>query len=176
MSDPTETQISRRSIAFAVVSAAVLGLLLALLGGNDQLFSVQIWFACFSAWLAVLIGSQVIKRLPVQPPPLLALWSRKDDTANDEERIPRPLRAAEHLVLRARDNERAYAAQLRPRLTTLAAHNLRVAHGIDMAANPERANQLLGDTAWLVDPQVTTRQPTMQELDDFLTRIQGDTR
>lgn len=163
-----------RQLLFALVWAAALGMILAVLGGDERLVSLELWFTGFIVWLVLLVGSTVLREVPVQTPPLAAMWTPKVVSDDEESTVPRPLRSTEFVILRARDNERAFGSQLRPRLQHLADHNLRLAHGVDMGADPERASQILGETAWLLDTTVTERCPTIDDIDEFLNRIEGD--
>lgn len=163
-----------RQLLFALVWAATLGMIIAVLGGDARLVSLELWFTCFIVWLVLIVGSTVLREVPVQTPPLTALWTPKVVSEDEESTVPRPLRSTEFVILRARDNERAFSSQLRPRLQDLADHNLRLTHGIDMRADSERVSQILGETAWLLDTAVTERRPTIEDLDGFLNRIEGD--
>ena len=60
-------------------------------------------------------------------------------------------------------------------MTGLAEHFLPINHGIDPTQQPGRAQALLGEVAWLVDPDpgpdTVDRVPTAEEIDKFLTIV-----
>ena len=59
-------------------------------------------------------------------------------------------------------------------LTILADHYLPIGRGIDLSRDPEAATALMGDVAWLIDPVVTDRAPTLVEIQKFLDVILAD--
>ena len=69
------------------------------------------------------------------------------------------------------DNDRAFTQQLQPRVIALADHFLPVTHGIDRHTHPERAQHILGDVGWMIEPHVNHRKPTFEELDDLIDRL-----
>jgi hypothetical protein len=54
----------------------------------------------------------------------------------------------ETLLRRSAEDPAVFERRLRPLLTDLAGHRLRREHGVDPAAQPDLARQLLGDDAW----------------------------
>lgn len=165
--------------------ALTLGLLLALPVGGQQRVSVELWFAALSLWL--LIGL-TIALLRAAPPsggksasllPFVARWlARLRHRPDTESSQLKDHRYIEALIRRSVTNERSHARRLRPRLQAITDYHLFLRHGIDSTSDPVQAvavqNQLFGDTAWLLDPTVTDRAPTLDELDRFLRRLNGD--
>ncbi len=152
----------------ALIWALSVGGLVAILTGERRAVSLRIWLAAFAIWFALATVQRLFAQVPLTTSRLLPLvaW-RKSRLSGQDERL-RALRALESLVLRARDNERAYTQQLQPRLIALADHHLPMSHGIDRHREPDRAAALLGDLAWLLDDRSTGRSPTIGEIDALL--------
>ena len=155
------------------MAAALLGVLIALPAGTTKQLSVEIWFVVtvmLITWrlTADLIGAATVHRRAGTD---LIGWIRG--------RNARPLRAGasnlrslEALLYRLRDNPRPHVRQLRPKLIEIAAHHLTAHHGLDLRTQPEQTQALLGPVAWIIDPTVDDRAPTMDELEMFLDRLE----
>jgi hypothetical protein len=154
-----------------VVRAAILALILALPFSGSELVSVGVWLALAVALVGVNLLRYVITVAEVEPAQITVAWTwrfRRRRRPRQVDRRPREVRAIEGIVVSAVDNSRVHAIRLRPRLSELADHFLPIRQGIDPASDPARANALLGDVAWLVDPDMSDRIPTVHELDKFL--------
>lgn len=150
--------------------ALVLGALIAGPLGQDRKISVEAWLIAVTLWLAWLAAMRLMAVAPVIPPRLRGTWRwqwrRRWDRRPDGR--PRSLQSIEGLLLSAADSDRAHALRLRPRLIDISNHHLRMHHGIDPEAEPERAAAVLGDLAWLVDTEAEARLPRMDEIDRLL--------
>lgn len=164
--------MTAKAVFSAIAWAAALGLIVALLGGESRVVSIELWLAGFGIWFAVVIFAQMLKLAPTPAARVIGLWPRphrKKPTTTEPRN--RAVNNVEGLILRSRDNERSFTKQLRPRLAALAAHNLSTHRGINMADEPERAAEVLGDQAWLLDASIEDRCPTLDELQLFFDRI-----
>ncbi len=160
--------MSRKAIASSLVWALGVGGLVALLNGERRAVSLRIWLAAFAIWFALAMMQRLFAEVPVATSrlrPIVRLRSRRSPPLDGR---LRELRALESLILRARDNDRAYTQQLQPRLAALADHYLPMVHGIDRELEPERASGFLGDLGWLVDNPSPTRPPTLAEINELL--------
>ncbi len=179
------TPLARR-LRRVVVWALALGLLVALPVGGQQRISVELWFAALAVWLLTGLAITLVRAAPPHGGrrrslvPAVSRWiaGLRRSRATDETQL-KDHRYIEALVKRAITNERSHSRRLRPRLKTLADYQLYLRHGIDAASDPAGAvalqQQILGDTAWLLDPAVNDRVPSLDELDRFLRRlIPGD--
>lgn len=166
--------MSRKTVLGSLVWAIGLGTLLALFTGDRQAVSIAVWLAGFSAWFSMATVVRLLEQVPVQPARLVAVIRRRQKPTNESDRRPRELRSLEGLVIRARDHDRAHVQQLRPRLTDLTEHFLPRQYGIDPAREPKRAAVLLGELAWLVDPTVTDRTPTIGEVGRLVEVLNPD--
>lgn len=160
-------------VGATVVWAMILGALLAApFSGEERRLSVEVWLVITSGWLAWSVTRRTLAAAPLAPSRLRGLFQWRRRQATDDRQRPRQLLALEGTVIAARDNERAFAHRLRPRLREAVDHCLRFEHGIDTTEDPAKAAAALGSTAWLVDPSVDDRRPTIDELDqlfDILT-------
>lgn len=173
-----------RRIVRIAAWAAALGLLVALPAGGRQRISVELWFAALAVWILTGLAVALIRSAPPAGGrsssliPAVAHWLRRlRRTAAPDGPQLNDHRFIEALVNRAVTNERSHARRLRPRLQAVVDHHLELHHGTDDATDPVKAaairNRLLGDTAWLIDPSVTGRTPTLDELDRFMDRLTG---
>lgn len=151
--------------------AATLGVLVAFPFARDSEISVEIWMAAVAAWLAWLVVSRLMSIAPVLPAHLQGAWQWRRPKASTRDRRPRDLQALEGLILSARDNDRAHALRLRPRLIALTEHYLKARHGVDPAVEPDRASAILGASGWLVDPGSEDRCPKLAEIDRLLDLV-----
>ena len=154
-------------------SALALGLLLALLAGKTRQASVEIWVAVVAGWLAWELASRVIKLAPLLPERLPGVWTRRRTKPGAPARL-RPLIAAEGLLRSAENNERTMALRLRPRLAALSDHMLQTQHGIDAEARPDRAAAVLGELAWLVDPEAEPRVASLTDVEQLFDVLMVD--
>lgn len=67
---------------------------------------------------------------------------------------------------------RHFESGVRPVLAELARDRVRRHHGIDMAAEPERARDLIGEDLWQALTTPRTTAPTTAELDRWLTTLE----
>jgi hypothetical protein len=159
--------------ALAVVLwAAALGAVVATpIGGDGRRLSVEVWLAVTAIWLTWSVARRIWTATPVEGDALRGLLRlRRTEPAVTRAR-PRQLQALEGSLIAARDNERAFAHRLRPRLRGVAEHLLRTDHGIDLATDQVGAAAVLGSTAWLIDPSVVDRTPTMADIAQFLDAL-----
>lgn len=174
-----------RRLLRIVVWALALGLLLALPVGGQQRVSVELWFTALAVWLLIGLALALIRAAPPHGGrsagllPVLARWlARLRRRSEPDASKLKDHRYIEALIKRATANERSHARRLRPRLQALADYQLFLQHGIDPHTDPAQAvalqEQRFGDTAWLLDPAVTDRAPTLDELDRFLRRLNDD--
>ncbi len=172
----------RRLLRLALWAAA-LGLLITLPLRDQQRISVELWFAALATWILFGLATDLLKVSPADRRPtagLIPVLARRARPATrpDDDQLTGH-RYLEALVMQATGNERSHARRLRPRLQALVDHHLQHHGGIDRGAEPTEAHliqqQLLGDTAWLIDPAVTDRRPTLEELDRFLQRLNDAT-
>lgn len=155
----------------SVVLALVLGGLLALPLGRQRQVSVEVWLVITALWLALSTTLNLLDQTPTVPTRLRALWRRDGTGAEPADRLPRGLMALEGTLISARDNDRAYALRLRPRLKRVTDHHLRSHLGIDGDREPDRAAAALGQSAWLVDLDGVGRTPTLPEIEQLLTLV-----
>lgn len=142
------------------------------LGGEPRL-SIRLWVALTAAWLLGVLVTRLLGHLPVAGgasmlPSLRRFWPRRRRLTPSG--TAAGLRAAAGLVKRAGENPRTHHNQLRPRLLALADHATP-----RRATDPhERTRELIaaaGDAGWLIDPAVSDRTPTTDDIDRFLDRI-----
>lgn len=164
--------MSRRTVLSVLCWALLAGGVIALLAGNERAVSLRLWLACVTIWFASAALRRLFEGVPLFPARLHALfsmwWRRKPVVADSR---LRELRSLEGLILRSRDNKRAFAQQLQPRIIALTDHFLSVTHGIDRHTQPERVRELLGDLVWMLDPLSSQRSPTLDEVDELLNRL-----
>ncbi len=179
---PTHRSANSRRLRRIVAWALALGLVVALPVGGQQRVSIELWFAALALWLLIGLTAALLR---VAPPyggrsaglvPALTRWLGALRRRSEPDRSQlKDHRHIEALIKRATANERSHARRLRPRLQALVDYQLFLRHGIDAATDPTRAvavqRRLFGDTAWLLDPAITDRAPTLDELDRFLRRL-----
>jgi len=166
--------------------ALALGLLVALPVGGQQRVSVELWFTALALWLLIGLAVSLIRAAPPRGGrsagllPVLAQWFtrlRRRSAAPESSQLKDHL-YIEALIRRAIANERSHARRLRPRLQAIVDHHFLLQYGVDSNTDPTQAiarqRQRFGDTAWLLDPTVTDRAPTLDELDGFLRRLNDD--
>lgn len=162
----------RRSVVNLLLWAVLAGGIIAIFNGDQQAVSLRLWLAGVVVWFAAASVARLFEGLPLIPARLKTLfiaWWRRKPVAVDS-RL-RELRSLEGLILRSRDNNRAFAQQLQPRIVALADHFLAVNHGIDRQTQPDRVHELLGDLVWMLDPRSSHRSPSLEEVDDLVDRL-----
>jgi hypothetical protein len=164
--------MSAARLVLVAVSALAFGFLMAVPPGGERRLSIDLWLAGVALWAGVAVAWRAVTVVPTTRAGLRLPLRFRNPPDDPSDRIPRSLVSLESTVLASHENDRAFAHRLRPRLVDLADHRLRVHHGVDPAVEPERARLVLGDTAWLIDPTVTGRTPTRDDLDDFLDRLE----
>ncbi len=160
--------MNRRTLVGAFFWSITVGGLLAILNGESQAVSLRLWLAAFATWFAIAVLRRLFTDAPLFPSSVVAVFARRRRVGIQKPDGLRELRALQGLLLRSRDNKRAFTQQLRPRLAGLADHYLLLNHGIDRQADPDRAAHMLGDVRWLIDDRVSDRAPTIEELDSFV--------
>jgi hypothetical protein len=150
-----------------------LGLIVALLSGPGRQASVELWVVFVAGWLAWMVMGELLAVVPVTPERLRGVWAWRRTRSQPAPQL-RPLSLVEGLVLSARDNERAMARRLRPRLATVTHHFLRTRHGLDPDAHPDRVAAVLGDLMYLVDVEAEPRKLEVADLDRLLDLLIGD--
>lgn len=163
--------MNRRVVLQVLLWAMSAGGAMAILTGERRAVSLRVWLGCLVIWFAAASVRRLFQGVPLVPARFKAVFTlRRRKLVVIDSRL-RELRALEALLLRARDNDRAFTQQLHPRVVALADHFLPVTHGIDRHTQPERAQELLGDLGWMLDPHATNRTPTLEELDDLIDRL-----
>ena len=166
--------MSLRSFAGIAFWALTAGGVIAILSGENRAISLRVWLATFALWFAWSAVKALLVVAPRWPVPSLGfLQADKEPLFHDDDRL-REVRALHALLLRSRDNERAYGQQLRPRLIALSDHYLLVKHGVDAAREPARAASVLGDLAWMVDVDDHERAPSLDEVDRLLDYLMNE--
>lgn len=160
-----------KAFASALVMAVSVGGVLAILTGERRAVSLRIWLAACAVWFAVATLRRMFEYVPLMHVQFRPVLTRRRTSAAESSRRIRDVRALEGLLLRSRDNERAFRQQLQPRLIDLAQHFLRLHHGVDCEREPHKAAALLHDDYWLIDPSVEDRVPTLDDVDRFMGRL-----
>lgn len=164
--------MTTKHVVRLVARAAMIGLFMAILLSTGQRVSAEAWLAAAAVWIAWSLVVQALQVAAVEPARIVVFWRWRPRRASFAASTrPRSLRSLDGLLRRAQANPRLHAYRLRQRLAALAAHHLRVRRGIDLDRDPARGTALLGETAWLIDPAVTDRAPTLTEIDTFLDII-----
>lgn len=163
--------LTKRAMFSSLLWAIGLGTTLSLATGQNRAISIQIWLVGFSVWIAAITLLHLLGQLPMFPRRLLAMLRIRRNKTAPVDRRPFGLRGLEGLLIRSRDQERAHTLQLRPHLSELASHYLPRRHGIDPTTEPDRVSSLLGDVAWLIDPDITTRAPSLDDIEVFFDRL-----
>lgn len=164
--------MTTKRLVVLVARSALFALVIALPLGDGELVSVEIWLAVTGALIAAGLLRQILTVAPVEEARMAVAWSwRRTRPANGPDHRPRELRAIEGIVANAQHNPRAHDSGLRPRLTALAGHFLPIRRAVDPQRDPSGVRDVLGDVAWLIDPAVLDRSPTVGEIDTFLDMI-----
>ncbi len=160
--------MNRRIFIAMIVPIVALASVITVLTGERQAVSLQIWLACFVVGFAISAVLRLRDHAPFAPIHRLAFWRRSPAPTEPAVSRDRRLRSLEGLVLRSRDNSRAFTQQLQPQLIELATHHLRVTHGVDLERDATRPVAALGDLSWLIEPSTDDRTPTIDELERFM--------
>ena len=155
--------------------AAVAGFFAAALLSPGALVSIRLWVV---AAAVIVVGSAFVRLIIVARVEVIestpAWWPIR--RRPQRERGPvHDFRALEGIVRDASHDPRVHTYRLQPRLIELARHYLPIEHGLDLDRNPVETATLLGDLAWLIDPEITGRAPTPNELDRFLDLVIDNT-
>ena len=155
-----------------VIWSTVLGLGTAVAVGQGELLSVSLWLTFTAVGVLATITARMLTLAAVEPARFVVAWRSplRARRPGARSRV-RDLRSTETAVTDAVANARAHNSRLRPRLTALADHYLPIRRGVDRGRDAERADQILGDVAWLIDGSTTDRAPTLAELDRFMDVI-----
>jgi hypothetical protein len=160
--------VNSRRLLGAALFGLVLTFLLGFFAGQSRRLSIDLWLVITTVWLGRLVLEDVSQVAPVRPDRLRGIWRRQKKQRPVDSR-PRELANLEGLLVNALHSDRATRIRLRPRLIVLSDHVLRTDHGIDRTVHPERAAEVLGRVAWLVDPDADVeRTPTTVELEQLL--------
>ena len=154
------------------IAAALLGSLPALLLADGGRLSLRFWLAAAGAWMAFLVLDSVLRTARPASPRGRSILSRLRPRVELDDPRPRSLQALHGTVLNSRDNGRAFALRLRPRLLDVAEHQLAVNHGIDLRNEPDRARALLGDLFGLLDPDAPAEPAEPQRLIALLDALE----
>lgn len=163
-----------RVVAGVTVWAVCVGAIVAFMTGDNRAVSLRIWLAAFAIWFGLAALHRLFVQVPLEHNRLRVAVRFRRRRAPVAVRSVGDVRALESLVMRSRDNERAFVQQLRPRLVALVEHHLPMIHGID-ARNRTRAAELFGPSYWIVAPDGPPGTPTIAELDAVLDIVLGRT-
>ena len=173
---------TRRRLFVGLVLAAVVGLLVGIVASEPGRVSVDVWLVVATLWVGRLLVGEALASAPVRsaqagrsrwlgPRWLLDLVGRRRQP--DLDTRPRPLVSLEGLLIDASTSERAAEVRLRPRLTALTSALLRHRHGVELGT--PRADAVLGDVGWLVDPDhPIERPPSVEEIERLVERVHAD--
>ena len=159
-----------RRIGATVIWATVLAVILGESTGEDLRLSIDLWLAVAAVGAALVVIIDVIAdaRISIRRP--RNRLSRSPETRPPDIR-PRNLRSLERILVGGTTRSRDHTQRLRPRLRSIAAHSLRVDHGIDLESHPGQAKQVLGPVYWLLDEEADERVPTLGDVEDLLGRL-----
>ena len=160
-----------RKALVIIIRSAFLGLVVATPLSGQELVSLEIWLGATAVFAALNLVIVLVQVAAVEPAHIAVAWDWRGRRRPVGDQRPWELRAVEGLIASAQNNPRAFRNRLRPRLTELASHFLPIYQGIDPARDQRRAHDLLGDVAWLIDPDISDRKPTVGELDQFFDII-----
>jgi len=138
---------ARHRLATLAVLAVVV-LAVALLVSSDRGFAVQVWLASVVAVVTLVVADRWSRTLPLAPP-----LERLTPTPVRTEPHVDQLDALRRQLLQARTSSIDLHRFFRPNVIELASVRLARRHGIDLAAQPDRAHRLVGSEVWeLVRP------------------------
>jgi len=159
-----------RRVLSALLAAGSLAALVTLPLGDQQQLSVNAWVIAVVGLLTLSVVVNLFRSVPLGPVRPGAIVRRRESDQPEPPRLPRNLLALEGMLVSARDNDRAFALRLQPRLIDLAAHYLSTDYGID-GGQPERATEILAGTAWMIDPSSSGRTPDPSEVEQLVQRL-----
>ncbi len=184
--------MSRRILApaLAVAWAVGLGFFVAILDGQQQQFSVEVWLAVGGslviadlAWRMVRsAGTSLVDRPAGERSAgqrllsvirRLARWVSGDGSTPgsvDDSELPMQLRSSAAMLQSSYENERHFKRRLQPRLRVLADHYLPLRHGVD-PSDAAAVERVLGSVSWLVDSGSHSTADSRPPTDDEVTRF-----
>jgi len=158
-------RIGWRPVVGSLVGAAVVtGIVDGILAPYGR--TVSPW-ALFGAALAVIVAwrAQRFFRVGTRPEPVQQLVAPREQPFHR-------LRFVAQRVQWSQQSPASFEQALRPALFELAADGLRRNHGIDVSRDPDRGAALLGSGAWQTLSSRASAAPTVQQLEDLVTRIE----
>lgn len=162
-------------LVFILFRAAVLGILVALPLSGDEFISAKVWVAATAVLATTALLVDVVTKAALQPATInLAFTWHLTEPRQHGNHYLRELRSIQATLASAQHNDRSFVNRLRPRLEALAEHFLPIRQAVDPKLHPAKAQALLGDVAWLIDPAVTSRSPTIGEISKFLDLVMAE--
>lgn len=160
----------RRAVG-AIAAVLLVSMVIAVTFSEGSFISIRIWLTSSVIGITLVLVVRLVAAAEVEPARVMVAWRWRPRS-----RRPTPLggvpglRSTETLMVNAPRDLRAHVNQLRPRLIELAEHHLPPARPGDSIDGPRRTTAL-GDVAWLIDPTINDRAPTLDEIDRFLDRV-----
>jgi hypothetical protein len=167
----------RRELITAVLLMVVLGAVVAVPFGPPRQISLDLWILSTAGWILTMVAVRLVKIAPPVPARLRGPWRRRrSPVEGPPPRFPRDLVRLEGAVLRSVGNPQTFDLQLRPRLQRVIEHaqssRLGDGSGPDQdASGPGGTTPMLGELAWIVDPAIIDRCPTVAEIQELLDRV-----
>lgn len=158
----------RRTLGI-LFGGALFGFIFGVILAGDENVSVSAWVGVGAIVVVVAMVRDVLEAAKVEFTPLIPAWSRRPSPASTQ--YARDFRIVWSSVKSALGLADSFERSLRPRLINLAEYHIPRRLGVE--AGSARAQDLLGDTAWLIDPEAVGRVPTVDELDEFVTIVMG---
>ena len=154
-----------RELGAVIVQTGILGLVAVLLAGFFDR-TITAW-ATFAVAAVVVVAGHAQRRLRERTETAPARWA--------DERFARPF--ARMGVLRQQvewglESPQRFGQVLQPTIWSIAADRLRRNHGVDLAADPERCRELLGDDRWHLVTGTANTVPTVADLEHLVERIE----
>lgn len=148
--------------------AIVIGFFLGVILSGDENVSVAAWVGAAALVVVLAMVRELLVASRVEFTPLTPAWRRSDREADAQSPLDyEGLRAS---VASGLARPQSFNQSLRPRLVELADYYMPRRYGIDVDESASR----LGDVGWVIDPNVTDRTPTRDELDRFLNVVIGE--
>lgn len=155
--------------ASILLGATIVGVFFGVVLSGDDVISARVWLGAAAVTIIAILVRDLIAASSLQRATFTPAWSLRRQRHVSPG--PQALENTHSVLLSAQSSPRAHGLHLRPRLQDLAGHYLPIRHGIDVAHDPARATDALGDVAWLIDPSVNDRTPTTAEIERFLDVI-----
>lgn len=152
--------------AFILATAGVFGAFVGIALSGDGLISASGWLGGAAVTVVAILLRDFLKVSSVEPATLVSAWSLRGPHRTNSG--PPGLLNIHALLVNAIATPRSFTIHLRPRLVKLARHFLPLRNGIDFEHAPDQVAQLLGDVAWIIDPAILDRSPTLAEVERFL--------